>query len=248
MNYSIFSSQLVTVYLISTSLAFAQSPPEEVVVLSPNEYTAMMLGDTKIENPSGIYRLELEETAQGRQSLSTEVSPFNDPENMVEVSLAPHEQFAVTYLLFIKRLAADIENLGTQNSIRLYANGYDISQESARNVVNSIMDISSVHNSMLAEIKKQNCLDFNDSFGSGAGEKALSQFNRNEKNVNQASLEYFGRVDEDLARLIPGNVYEHFQSVISQMSGGVKSLQIEKTNASNDPVNDILLRCEARLR
>jgi hypothetical protein len=250
MKYRNAILRLAAFTLLSATSASAQQDTGQVTTLTPDEYTNMILGEIEIPSSSGIFQIK-SETERPYRDLSDGKLLVNS-ENSVGVSVPSEHEYSAAYMVFIKKLVGDITRLGTQNSVKLYSSGYDISEESALLVINVIQDINNSHKDILNDIKYQNCKAFSESLSSGDPRTAASVFMQNEDLLDVATFNYFSNVDAELAALVPSNVYSDFQDNISRMKGAVQSIKIDTNQlieaSGEDLVGFVSSRCQGRTK
>jgi hypothetical protein len=221
------------------------------MVVGPDEYAALMLGEK--EPPSNTRMLRLE----GNSELSGRDAPVQGEGWIVsrgptqDIPMTDEQSHAAAYLVFVKQSVANIERLGLENSVKIYSAGLELSESDALAHINTILDINEEHAQILTEMKNSNCRRFLQGISVAGERQAVSQFIADERGLHDATLSYFGGIDARLHANVPGRIYEGILEQVARIRGAVNMMNVDAPRRDDDSARSAAdhyaVRCQQRL-
>lgn len=234
--------KLKHICIVAATLPIAYQPLAQpadtgVKAVTQEEYASYMAGDITISDDIRMIYLE----PKTPESVATDEKYTVHLDSTQGRLLQGKEAEAMAYLLFVKRLMSDINTIGTENSIRRYSKGYEISENEARGIVSFIQDVNQEYSATLQDAYRENCTNFLDDLERDGSQLAIEKMAIAEGELDSLAINYFAGIDARFKTSLPSHIFDNFHSAIESMQGNIRSTSINNLSVLEATGKDALL-------
>lgn len=224
---------------LSLKTAAQDLPLTTLVTLSPDEYTAWLIGELELPNDV-IVRLDDGKEVSNVYSSADQPASQSAPQPALQVESASNtiqgevlegkEAEAAATVFYIKDVLANLQRVGLENTVKIYQSVYDMPRDEITGFLRFLETADSEHQSAVNDARRNNCVSFNQDIEESSQQTAIENMAAADLGLISVSVGYFSEMMVSLEKIVPDVVMQDIQVYLKSMQSnmspyGAKSLQ-----------------------